>query len=142
LRLRHSEKGSIKMQRLAAVAVLLALLALTSVASAAGSLGGTYQTKIGAKPLGGQLKGTWTIKFSHGNYKVSQGGTAVVHGKYTISGSKVSLGHESGPASCPGTGTYSFHASGKKLTFTRVSDDTAACAGRAAVLAGHFTKIG
>jgi hypothetical protein len=130
------------MQRLAVVAVLLAVLICASVATASGTLSGTYQTRIGAKPLGGQLKGTWAIKFSHGNYKVSQGGTAVVHGKYTISGSKVSLGHESGPAACPGTGTYRFHLSAKKLTFTRVSDGTAACAGRAAVLAGRFTKVG
>jgi opacity protein-like surface antigen len=131
-----------QMKRLAVVAVLLAMLIMASVAAAAGTLSGTYQAKIGAQPLGGKLKGTWTIKFSHGNYKVSDNGTAVVKGKYTISGAKVTLGHESGPAACPGSGTYTFKLSGKKLTFTRVNDGTAACAGRATVLAGHFTKIG
>jgi hypothetical protein len=131
-----------QMKRFAVVAVLLAMLAAASVASAAGTLSGTYQTKIGAKPLGGRLKGTWTIKFSHGNYKVSDNGTAVVHGKYTISHGKLTLAHESGPAACPGSGTYTFKLSGKKLTFTRVSDGSAACTGRATVLAGHFTKVG
>jgi hypothetical protein len=129
------------MKRLAILTMLLAMMAMSSVAAAAGTLSGTYQTKIGAKPLGGQLKGTWTIKFSHGNYKVSENGATMVRGKYTISHGKLSLGHESGKAACPGTGTYTYKISGKKLKFTRVSDGTAPCAGRAAVLAGHFTKI-
>jgi hypothetical protein len=131
------------MKRLAVVTVLLltAVLALSAVASASGTLSGSYRTKIGAKPLGGQLKGTWTIKFSHGNYKVSVGSRVAVKGKYTISGSTVKLGHESGPLACPSTGTYKYRISGAKLTFTRVSDGSSACAGRAAVLAGHFTKV-
>ena len=129
------------MKRLA-VAVLLALLLLSSVAVASTTLSGTYQTKIGAKPLGGQLKGTWTIKFSHGNYKVSKDGTVAVTGKYTIKGNRVSLGHEHGPAACPSTGTYTYKVGGSHLQFTRISDGTEACAGRAAVLSGHFTKLG
>jgi opacity protein-like surface antigen len=129
------------MKRLAVAAVLLALLALCAVASAAGSLGGTYQTKIGSKPLGGKLKGTWTIKFSHGIYVVSDNGNAAVRGKYTISGSKVSLGHETGPLACPSSGSYTFTISGKRLRFTHPSAGAKACAGRAIVLAGHFTKI-
>jgi hypothetical protein len=131
------------MKRLAVVTVLLltAVLALSAAASASGTLGGSYRTKIGTAPLGGQLKGTWTIKFSHGNYTVSSGSTVVVKGQYTISGSTVKLGHESGPLACASTGTYKYKISGKKLKFTRVSDGSSACGGRAAVLAGHFTKV-
>lgn len=130
------------MKRLAVAAVLLALLALSAVASAAGSLSGTYQTKIGAKPLGGQLKGTWTIKFSHGIYVVSDNGSGVVRGKYTVSGSKVNLGHETGPLACGKSGSYTYKISGKHLTFSNPSSGAKACAGRGAVLKGSFTKIG
>ncbi|MCW2995407.1 MAG: hypothetical protein JWQ18_2902 [Conexibacter sp.] len=125
------------MKRLAVAAtVLLATLSLTAAAADAAALSGTYQTK-----LGGQLKGTWTIKFSHGNYKVSDNGKALVRGTYTISGSTIKLGHERGPLACSSTGTYRFKLSGSQLRFTRVSDGAASCAGRAAVLKGHFTKV-
>jgi hypothetical protein len=131
------------MKRLAVVTVLLlaAVLALSAVASASGTLSGSYRTRIGAKPLGGQLEGTWTIKFSHGNYKVSLGSRTAVKGKYTISGSTVRLGQETGPLACSSTGTYRYRISGSTLKFTRVSDGSSACAGRAAVLAGSFTKV-
>jgi hypothetical protein len=129
------------MKRLVVAAVLLALLALSATAAAAGSLGGTYQTKIGSKPLGGQLKGTWTIKFSHGVYVVSDNGSAAARGKYTISGSKVSLSHETGPLACPKSGSYTFKISGKHLTFSHPSSGAKTCAGRGAVLKGSFTKI-
>jgi opacity protein-like surface antigen len=130
------------MKRLAAVAVLLALLACSAVAAAGGTLSGSYQTKVGSKPLGGKLKGTWTIKFSHGVYVVKANGSPAVRGKYTISGSKVSLGHETGPLACAKSGSYTYAISGKHLRFTHPSAGARACGGRAAVLAGSFTKIG
>lgn len=69
----------------------------------------------------------------------------MVHGKYAISKGTISFGHETGQLSCKPTGTYTFKLTGKKvkkLRFTRVSDSTSSCAGRVAVLAGHFTKVG
>jgi hypothetical protein len=125
------------MKRFAIVLTLLALLTMASVASAAG-LSGTYKTKIGGS---GQLAGTWTIKFSHGNYKVTENGTAVVRGSYTVSGSKLTMHDKSGPAACSPAGKYTFSRSGKKLKFTNTGDRSSTCAGRAAVLAHTFTKV-
>lgn len=130
------------MKRFATVLSIVAMLSVTGTASAAGTLHGTYRTKIGDNVLGGQLKGTWTIAFNNGAYTVSRGRSAVVLGKYSITKNKVSLSHETGPLSCKSTGTYTFKLTGRKLKFTRVSDSSASCAGRVAVLSGKFTKVG
>ncbi len=130
------------MKRLAIALSLVATLALCAAALAAGGLSGSYTTKIGSKPLGGQLKGTWTITFKNGKYSVAENGTTLVHGKYTISNGKITFGHETGQISCKPSGVYSFKLTGKKLKFTRVSDSSSSCEGRAAVLAGNFTKSG
>jgi hypothetical protein len=129
------------MKRVATVVVLIAVLVMASAALAKGSLSGTFKTKIGPGPLGGQLKGTWTIKFKNGAYTVTDNGSTAITGAYTIKGTKVSLGHEHGPDACSTTGTYSFKITGSKLKFTRVKDSTTNCAGRVAVLAGSFTKV-
>ena len=89
------------MKRFAIVTVLLALLAVTASAYAAG-LSGTYKTKI----TGSNLAGAWAIKFSHGNYKVPDNGTAVVRGKYTVSGSKLSMKDTGGPLACTGNSRF------------------------------------
>jgi len=114
----------------------LALLASAATASAAGGLSGTFKTKISS----GQLAGTWTIKFSHGNYKVSADGTAVVRGKYTVSGSTLTMKDSGGKLACGPTGRYTFIRSGSKLKLKNTGDHTQACAGRATVLAHTFTK--
>jgi hypothetical protein len=125
------------MKRFTVLITLFALLAGASAASAAGGLSGTFKTKIGGS---GRLAGHWTIKFSHGNYKVTDNGTAVVRGKYTVSGSKLTMSDTGGPASCRPTGHYTFARSGSKLKFMNTGDRSATCAGRAAVLSHTFTK--
>ena len=123
------------MKRFAIVTVLLALLAVTASAYAAG-LSGTYKTKI----TGSNLAGAWAIKFSHGNYKVTDNGQTVVRGKYTVSGSKLSMKDTGGPLACSATGHYTFSRSGSKLKFKNTGDRSSGCAGRAAVLSHTFTK--
>jgi hypothetical protein len=129
------------MQTLVRVAVaalsFTAVLALSSVALANGTLAGSYTTKITSPPA---LKGTWGLKFAKaGAYAVVDDGHILVRGKYSTSGSKITLGHETGDGACSGTGTYTWRKSGKTLTFTRVSD-SAACSGRRGVLAHRFTQ--
>ena len=128
------------MKRLAIAAAIVAGLALSSAAVAAGTLSGTYKTKVHTTALGGQLNGTWTIKFKTGAYTVTDAGKVVIHGKYTIKSGKISLTDKSGPDKCPGTGVYKFKLTGKALKFTKVSDKPA-CIGRQTVLAGNFTKV-
>jgi hypothetical protein len=111
------------------------------VAIAAGTLSGTYKEKLHTSALGGQLNGTWTIKFKSGGYTVTDNSKVVLHGNYSITGNKITLKDNSGPDKCSGTGVYNFKLKGKTLTFTKVSD-TASCVGRATVLSGKFTKIG
>jgi hypothetical protein len=114
-----------------------------STALAATTLSGTYQTKItgkGAYSLKGGLDGTWTINVTKGKYTVKLNGKSVIKGKDVISGSHVTLTDTSGPFKCKGTGKYSFKLSGKSLTFKKIRD-TAACVGRADVLAHKFTKV-
>jgi hypothetical protein len=128
------------MKRIAIVVAVVAGLTLSSVALAAGTLSGTYGTRLHTSAFGGHLNGRWTIAFTRGHYTVSQHGKAVVHGVDSISGRTISLTDKSGAEKCPGTGTYKVHRRGRTLTFTKIHD-SAACAGRAAVLSGTFTKV-
>ena len=142
------------MKRFAIAASVVAALALCSVAFAAGTLSGTYKAKIHTTALGGALNATWTIKFSgmvaggdQGLYTVTDNGAAVVHGKDTIKGTKISLKDTGGKDSCLGsgtTGTYKFKLKGSKLKFTKISETKKSCGqGRAIVLtSGTFTKVG
>jgi len=109
--------------------------ALTFVAvAAAAAPSGTYTTKVPS----GQLKGTWTLKFSSGGaYTTSFKGGVIAKGKATVSGSKITFAHETGPGACTKAGRYSFKTSGKTLKLTRISDT---CDGRPTVLARTFTK--
>jgi len=121
-----------------ACAVLAALAISSSVALAAAGPTGTYKTTVTSNAAGGELKGPWTIAFSGGGYTVKSHGKAVVHGKFTVVGSKITFDHETGPAACPATGTYTFKLTGQHLAFTRLADGK--CLGRSVVLAGGFTK--
>jgi hypothetical protein len=114
------------------------LLGVSPAAVAADRLSGSFRTRIAS----GQLAGTWVIKFSHGNFRVSYRGDSVVRGKYRVSGRRVRLTDKSGRLACRGSGTYRFRRSGRGLDFTRVSERLPVCAGRATVLAQHFVKIG
>jgi hypothetical protein len=129
------------MKRLTVAVSVAVVLALASVALAAGTLSGTYKTTIGSAPLGGALKGTWTIKFNSPDYTVTDNGTAVIHGKYSITGTKITFNDKSGKDACPSPGVYKFTLNGSKLKFTRVSDSATKCAGREGVLAGSYTKL-
>jgi hypothetical protein len=128
------------MKRLAIAAALLTLLAASPVALAVVGPSGTYKTMIVSNALKGELKGVWTIAFASGTYTVKTHSTVVVRGKYSIEGTKITFGHETGAGACPATGTYAFHPSGQNLTFVRINDPK--CAARSVVLGGSFTKTG
>jgi hypothetical protein len=131
------------MKRIFTALVVVVSLALCSVAAAAASssLSGTYKTTVNSTVLGGALNGTWTVKLKNGAYHVADNGHPVVHGKYTIKGSKISLKDTGGTGRCPGTGVYKFKVSGKSVTMTKVHD-AAACIGRKTVLtSGPLTKV-
>ncbi len=128
------------MKRIFTAVVVVVGLAFCSVAVAAAGLSGTYKRTVHSTVLGGQLNGKWTVNFKNGTYKVADGGHAVVHGNYTIKGSKISLKDTGGEGKCPGTGVYKFKVSGASLTFTKVSDPSAACIGRRTVLVGGAFK--
>jgi hypothetical protein len=83
------------MRRLALILTMAVRVALPASALAGGALPGTYTTKI-AKA--GRFKGTWTLTFAKaGTYTAALNGAVLVTGKYTTSGAKVTLGHETGP---------------------------------------------
>jgi hypothetical protein len=125
-------------KRFAIVTALLALLVCVATASAAGGLSGTFKTKIGGSS---GLAGTWTIKFSHGNYKVTDNGSVMVKGKYTTSGSRLTMTDTGGRAACKPTGKYAYKISGKTLKLKNTGDKSPACLGRAVVLSHTFTKV-
>jgi hypothetical protein len=125
------------------VVIALTIAALLIVASVAGAavaksgLNGSWQTKITSPK---NLKGTWTLKLTPGKYNVKLGKSAIVNGKDTITGNKISLTDTGGPGKCKGTGVYKFKITGNKLNFTKVSD-TKACSGRSTVLKHTFTRV-
>jgi hypothetical protein len=125
------------MRRLALLLMIMAGLVLPAAASAAAPFPGKYTTKLAAPA---QFKGTWTLTFTKaGTYTVALKTTVLVNGKYSVSGSKVTLGHEKGPASCAPSGTYAFKRTGASLKLTKVSDSAAKCAGRIMVLSHALT---
>jgi len=131
------------MKKIFTAIVVVLSLALCSVAAAAvgSKLNGTYKTTVNSTVLAGALNGTWTVKLKNGVYHVADNGHPIVHGKYTIKGSKISLKDTGGTGRCPGTGTYKFKVSGTSVTMTKVHDK-AACIGRETVLtSGPLTKV-
>jgi hypothetical protein len=126
-----------QLKRIALATSIIAALALSSVAFAGGTLAGKYTTKITSPP---EFAGTWVMNFAQGGtYTVADNGHILVRGKYSTTGSKLTLGHETGDGACAKSGTYTWKRSGKTLQFKRLSDP-AACAGRRGVLAHTFTR--
>ena len=131
------------MKKIFTAVVVVVSLALCSVAVAdvSSRLNGTYKTTVNSTALGGALNGTWTVKLKNGAYHVADNGHPIVHGKYTIKGSKISLKDTGGTGKCPGTGVYKFKVSGKSVTMTKVHD-ASACIGRETVLtSASLTKV-
>jgi hypothetical protein len=126
------------MKRFAITAsVVVVVLALSSVALAGGTIAGKYATTIKSPA---EFKGTWVLNLAKGGtYTVANNGQVFVRGKYSVTGSKITFGHESGPGACPKTGKYTWKKSGKTLKFTRISD-APVCSGRSGVLAHTFTQ--
>jgi hypothetical protein len=129
------------MKKLALVAAVAAALAFSTAAMAAG-LGGTYKAKVHTNAFSGSLNAEWTISLNGGKYKVAEDGSVVLNGKYSVSGNRITIGGGGSGDFCRVKGIYSFKLSGKKLTFSKVSDSTKACRGRVDVLTnGPFTKV-
>jgi hypothetical protein len=122
------------MKKLVLAIAMVATLALCSVAAAA-SLTGTFKRDIShVSAFSGALNGTWTISLNGGKYKVSEGGTVLLSGKYSISGNKITIGGGGSGDFCRVKGLYSFSLSANKLYFKRINDQTKACRGRVDVL--------
>ena len=127
------------MKPIALAAAVLATLALSATALASSALVGKYSTKVAAPA---QLKGTWILTFAKGGtYTVADNGQVVVRGKYTAAGSTVTMGHETGPASCTSTGKYIWTRSGKTLKLKHATG-SAPCVGRDLILSHTFTRLG
>ncbi len=132
------------MRRVVLVASVASMLVLSATAMAASALSGTYRTKVTSTALGGQVKGTWTIKFSGGVDTLTKNGVVQGHGKYVVAGTTLTFRPKASQGACAARGVYRFKLTGSTLTFTRISDSTA-CAGSAAreiILAGTFKKVG
>ena len=128
------------MKRIAAAIGVLGALLVCAAALAATSVNGTYTATLGSGPLKGAVKGTWTLNFASPKYTVAYNGSVSAKGSYSLSGNKITFSDKSGPRACPGKGVYTYKLNGRILTFKKVSDSNAKCAGRSAVLAGTFTK--
>jgi len=125
------------MKRFTIAASVIVVLALSSVALAGGTLAGKYATTIKSPA---EFKGKWVLNLAKGGtYTVANNGQIVVRGKYSVTGSKITFGHESGPGACPKTGKYTWKKSARTLKFTRISD-APVCSGRSGVLAHAFTQ--
>jgi hypothetical protein len=132
------------MKRLAVAVVTVAVMAMIPAALAAGTLSGKYKEVIKHdQALGGHLNGTWVLDFSPGKYSATDNGHAVVKGKDSIKGDKITFQPGgSGQGKCPAAGKYKFKLSGSKLRFTVISDSNPKCAGRRDVLThGPLTKV-
>jgi hypothetical protein len=127
------------MRRFVLATVVIACLAPTALALAATAPTGTFKAEITSNLYGGSLKGPWTITFKNGAYTVTDRGSTVIHGDFTVSGTRMTFADKSGKDICLGAGTYTFKLAGSTLKFTKIKD-TKACAARSAVLAGNFTK--
>jgi hypothetical protein len=134
-----SRTHSLPIKRLALAALVVVALASAATAFAGGTLPGTYRATI-ASPAA--IKGTWALTFAKGGgYTVVSKGRVHLRGTYSATGSKLTLGHETGDGACSKPGTYAWKKSGKTLKLTRVHDP-AVCSGRIAVLAHAFTQTG
>jgi hypothetical protein len=131
------------MKRLAMLASVLLALSVTSVALATGGLG-KFKTTItgkGAKTDHGMLDGTWTIDLSSptsGKVRLTKNGRNGNGGTYVITGSTITL-TPTKKRLCTTKGIYKYKLTGRKLTFTKVSDT---CIVRSDILtARRWTKV-
>src|ERR1700730_10574399 len=117
------------MKRIAAAAVLAVALVWCTTALAVAALSGTYSASIGRAPLGGALNGTWSLTFSGSKYTITFNNALAVHGTLTQKGNKLTFADKGGKYACSGQGVYGYTLIGRTLTFKRVSDSSAKCAG-------------
>jgi P pilus assembly chaperone PapD len=132
------------MKRLTMLAAVLLTFAAVSFALAAAGPG-KFETKLtgkGANTEHGDLDGTWTIDLANptsGHLKLTVNGHQKGGGKYTISGTTITLTPKKA-GTCKTTAKYTFTLSGNTLKFTPINDT---CAVRRDVLThGPWTKIG
>lgn len=138
LRLSQPIRKEETMKRFAIAASVVVALALSSVALAGGTLPGKYATTIKSPA---EFKGKWALNIAKGGtYTVANNGQVIVRGKYSVAGSRITFGRESGAGACPKMGKYTWKKSGTTLKFTRISDPPA-CSGRSGVPAHTFTQL-
>src|SRR5262249_13611513 len=121
------------LMHLTRLTALVLLLAAAGPASAADFPKGTFT-------ITGPDKATWAVTFDgKGKYTVSRDGEVGVEGAYKASKDEISFTDEKGRFSVEKTtGTYKWKLDGKKLSFTKVKDDSK---GRATILtSGPWTK--
>jgi len=114
------------------------LLAAASTAAAVGNpLHGTFKTVITFAPSV-QLKGTWQVDLlPTGRYTIERNGTVLIRGRDTETATKITFGHETGPAACTGseaTATYHWSLKAGLLRLTAVNET---CLGRRVVLTAN-----
>ena len=123
-------------RQLAIAALVAAAFAASSLALAAGTLNGKYATTIKTPP---DLKGTWVLNLQQGGtYTVALNGKALARGTYSATATTITL-REPAANGCGGTGKYTWRKSGKRLTFTRITESPR-CAARAGVLVRTFVQ--
>ncbi len=85
------------------------------------------------------IVGPWEISFDgNGHVTARFNGNVVVEGPYTLSGSQINFGEDTGQYACHSPATYNWHAAGNELHFQKVNDS---CDGRAMTLTSHaWTK--
>jgi hypothetical protein len=138
LRFSHLIRKEETMKRFAIASWIVVALALSSAALAGGTLAGKYATTIKTPA---EFKGKWVLNLAKGGtYTVANNGQIFVRGRYSVTGSKITFGHESGAGACPKTGKYTWKKTGTTLRFTRISD-APVCSGRSGVLASAFTQL-
>jgi hypothetical protein len=95
------------------------LLLIAGAASADDFPKGTFST---------EQNGTeWSIKFDDGGkFTVSRADEPVVEGKFKVTKDEIELSEETGPRADQGAkpGKYTWKLDGKKLTFTKVEDES------------------
>ena len=138
------------MQRLSIFLVLLVAACAPATQTGAGGSGGMQETTMAAPAILGDYTvvfteadmpasvpadmragsvGTWGLGFHAGNhFVVTQNGTQVVQGAYTLAGDRISFTTDEGQYACNAPATYTWAVSNGQLTFTPVGTDP--CEGR------------
>ena len=126
------------MKRIAVTLGLGGVLALCAVALASTALSGTYTTTLGKSTgkLAGSLEADLREPQVHGHRQGQDGRHRHLHAERQ----QDHLHRQERKDACPGKGVYQYSEVGRSLTFKRISDSNAKCAGRRTVLAATFTK--